>query len=139
MVKEFEEVMIRTFLRKETKTEAKRPPRYAVVLHNDDVNGFGFVVEILRRVFGYGTAKAFWLTFRAHCTGRSVVWTGVFEVAEFKAERLSSCGPDPDRAAAGAPAAGGLRSSGSTDEPAKRETDVPRPSAPDRYSRKANR
>ena len=102
MVKEFEEVMIRTFLRKETKTEARRPPRYAVVLHNDDVNGFGFVVENLRRVFGYGAVKAFWLTFRAHCTGRSVVWAGVFEVAEFKAERLSSCGPDPDRAAAGA-------------------------------------
>ena len=88
------------------------PPRYAVVLHNDDVNGFGFVVENLRRVFGYGAVKAFWLTFRAHCTGRSVVWAGVFEVAEFKAERLSSCGPDPDRAAAGASAGGYARAAG---------------------------
>jgi ATP-dependent Clp protease adaptor protein ClpS len=102
MVREFEEVMIRTFLRQEVKSTAKQPPRYAVVLHNDDANGFGFVVETLRRVFGYGPAKAFWLTLRAHCAGRSVVWVGVFEVAEFKAERLASCGPDPDRVAAGA-------------------------------------
>ena len=107
MVKEFEEVMVRTFLREETRTESRRPPRYAVVLHNDDVNGFGFVVDSLRRVFGYGAAKAFWLTLRAHCTGRSVVWAGVFEVAEFKAERLSSCGPDPARAPRGT-SAGGL-------------------------------
>src|SRR4051812_6140341 len=101
MVKEFEGGMIRTFLRKEIKSTVRRPPRYAVVLHNDDVNGFGFVVETLRRVFGYGPAKAFWMTLRAHCAGRSVVWTGVFEVAEFKAERLSSCGSDPARQAAG--------------------------------------
>jgi ATP-dependent Clp protease adaptor protein ClpS len=102
MVREFEEVMIRTFLRKETQTAARRPPRYAVVLHNDDVNGFGFVVGTLRRVFGYGPAKAFWLTLKAHCAGRSMVWAGVFEVAEFKAERLASSGPDPARQAAGA-------------------------------------
>jgi ATP-dependent Clp protease adaptor protein ClpS len=104
MVKEFEEVVIRTFLRKETTTTTttKRQPHYAVILHNDNLNSFGYVVEVLRRVFGYGTAKAFWLTFRAHCTGRSVVWVGVFEVAEFKAERLASCGPDPERKGAGA-------------------------------------
>ncbi len=94
--------MIRTFLREEARTTPRRPPRYAVVLHNDDLNGFGFVVEALRRVFGYGPARAFWLTLRAHCAGRSVVWVGVFEVAEFKAERITSSGPDPDRAANGA-------------------------------------
>jgi ATP-dependent Clp protease adaptor protein ClpS len=102
MVREFEEVMIRTYLREEAKGTPKAPPKYAVVLHNDDVNGFGFVVDTLRRVFGYGPARAFWLTLRAHCAGRSVVWVGVFEVAEFKAERLASCGPDPDRLVAGA-------------------------------------
>jgi hypothetical protein len=31
-----------------------------------------------------------------------MVWAGVFEVAEFKAERLASSGPDPARQAAGA-------------------------------------
>lgn len=103
MVREFEEVVIPRFLREELARATKRPPRYAVVLHNDDVNGFGFVVDTLRRVFGYGTPKAFWLTLRAHCTGRSVVWVGVFEVAEFKAERLSTFGTDPDRLGAGTP------------------------------------
>ena len=50
MVREFEEVMIRTFLREQAKATPKPPPKYAVVLHNDDINGFGFVVEALRRI-----------------------------------------------------------------------------------------
>ena len=59
-------------------TEAKRQPPYGVVLHNDDINGFEYVVGVLRKVFKYGRLKAFWLTLKAHVTGRSIVWTGQF-------------------------------------------------------------
>jgi ATP-dependent Clp protease adaptor protein ClpS len=75
--------------------EARRQPPYAVVLHNDDLNGFDFVIGVLRKVFNYGWMKAFWLTLKAHLTGQSIVWSGSLEVAELKAARVRSCGPDP--------------------------------------------
>jgi ATP-dependent Clp protease adaptor protein ClpS len=77
------------------RTQAKRQPPYAVVLHNDDVNGFDYVIGVLQKVFHYGFTKAFWLTLKAHISGRSIVWSGSMEVAEFKADQVRSCGPDP--------------------------------------------
>jgi ATP-dependent Clp protease adaptor protein ClpS len=92
-----EEVVVRTVPREQTGTDTKpkRQPPYAVILHNDPVNGFGFVVGVLQKVFGYGTPKALQLTLTAHLRGRSTVWTGALEVAEFKAEQIQACGPDP--------------------------------------------
>ncbi|MCU0978147.1 MAG: ATP-dependent Clp protease adaptor ClpS [Pirellulaceae bacterium] len=80
----------------------KRQPPYAVVLHNDDVNGFDFVVEVLRKVFHYDRLKAELLTLQAHETGRSAIWSGSLEVAELKADQVRSCGPDPRMSALGA-------------------------------------
>jgi ATP-dependent Clp protease adaptor protein ClpS len=90
----------------EEQTDTKRQPPYAVVLHNDDINGFDYVVGVLRKVFNYGGLKAFWLAMKAHVTGRSIVWTGSLEVAELKADQLRSCGPDPNRKQFGAPPLG---------------------------------
>jgi ATP-dependent Clp protease adaptor protein ClpS len=92
----------RTVPEEETRTRTKRQPPYAVVLHNDDVNGFDFVVEVLSKVFGYGSEKAYTLTMEAHSRGRSIVWSGALEVAELKADQIHSCGPDPRTVAAGA-------------------------------------
>jgi ATP-dependent Clp protease adaptor protein ClpS len=79
--------------REETRT--KRQPPYAVVLHNDDLNGFPFVIGVLRKVFHYGFPKAYWLTLKVHFRGRGVIWSGTLEVAELKAEQVRACGPDP--------------------------------------------
>jgi ATP-dependent Clp protease adaptor protein ClpS len=76
-------------------TRVKKQPPYAVVLHNDDINSFDFVIGVLRKVFNYGLPRAFWLTLKAHVSGRSVVWSGSLEVAELKAVQIRSCGPDP--------------------------------------------
>jgi ATP-dependent Clp protease adaptor protein ClpS len=70
-------------------------PPYAVILHIDDINGFDYVVKVLRKVLGYGYSKAFWLTLQAHLKGRCAVWTGSLEIAELRAEQIVSCGPDP--------------------------------------------
>ena len=82
----------------ETETRTKRQPPYAVVLHNDDLNGMDFVVAVLRKVFSFTVEKAVLHTLEAHETGRSVVWVGSLEVAELKADQIHSCGPDPDGA-----------------------------------------
>ncbi len=83
-----------------TSARPKLQPPYAVVLHNDPLNGFPFVTGVLCKVFRYGSGKAFWLALKAHTAGRSIVWTGVLEVAELKAEQIHACGPDPEAPAA---------------------------------------
>jgi ATP-dependent Clp protease adaptor protein ClpS len=84
-----------------TNVRPKRQPPYAVVLHNDPVNGFDFVVGVLMKVFRYGGGKAFWLTLKAHTAGRTIVWTGSMEVAELKVEQIRAAGPDPRKRASG--------------------------------------
>ena len=80
----------------------RRQPPYAVILHNDELNTFGFVMTVLQKVFGYSHEKCFQLMMEAHTSGRSVVWTGSLEVAELKADQIHSCGSDPDAQAGGA-------------------------------------
>lgn len=82
--------------------EPKQQPPHAVVLHNDERNGMDHVVLVLHKVFGYGEAKAVTLMLEAHTTGRAVIWSGMKEHAELKAEQVQSCGPDPLMADQGA-------------------------------------
>ncbi len=70
-------------------------PPYAVVLHNDDVNTFEFVIGVIQKVFRYDFQKAVILTLEAHALGRSIVWSGSLELAELKADQIRSCGADP--------------------------------------------
>ncbi len=84
------------------RTKRKRQPSYAVLLHNDDVNGFEFVVGVLQKVFGYDVAKSFELTTTAHVKGHSIVWSGTLELAELKADQIRSCGADPNQGSNGA-------------------------------------
>jgi ATP-dependent Clp protease adaptor protein ClpS len=90
------EPIVRPTKHRRGQTKAKRQPPYAVVLHNDDVNGKEHVVAALQKVFNYDLLKALGLMLQAHQTGRSIVWTGTLEVAELKADQLRSCGPDPN-------------------------------------------
>jgi len=79
----------------DTETRTRRQPPYAVILHNDDLNGMDFVIGVLRKVFGYTEQKCYELMLEAHFKGRCVVWVGSLEVAELKADQIRSCGPDP--------------------------------------------
>ncbi len=86
----------------DTETKTRRQPPYAVIIHNDDLNSMGFVIEVLMKVFGYTVEKCYQLMIEAHEKGRSVVWIGTLEVAELKADQIHSCGPDPIAKARGA-------------------------------------
>ncbi len=86
----------------EERASPKRQPPYAVVLHNDDLNGFDFVISVLCKILRYDRAKSYRLTLEAHESGQSVVWSGALEVAELKADQIRACGPDPRVRAAGA-------------------------------------
>lgn len=74
----------------ETRDRTRLLPPYNVILLNDDDHSMAFVVEVLRKVFAFAETKAFAAMITAHETGQAVVWTGPKEVAELKAEQMST-------------------------------------------------
>lgn len=67
----------------------KLPP-FHVVLHNDDVNDFGYVVMSLISVTPVREKEAVQITMAAHTRGRCLVLTTHKERAELYRDRLAS-------------------------------------------------
>lgn len=61
---------------------------WQVVVHDDPVNLMGYVTWVLMKVFGYPERKAARMMMEVHMQGRSVVWSGAREKAEFYAQQL---------------------------------------------------
>jgi ATP-dependent Clp protease adaptor protein ClpS len=59
-----------------------------VVVHDDPVNLMGYVTWVLMKIFGYNEQKAALLMLQVHHQGRSIVWSGQREKAEFYAQQL---------------------------------------------------
>jgi ATP-dependent Clp protease adaptor protein ClpS len=68
----------------DAKPRVKEPPRYAVLLHNDDYTTMEFVVEVLQRFFQKSEEQALKLTLEIHTRGRAVAGVFTPEVAEAK-------------------------------------------------------
>jgi ATP-dependent Clp protease adaptor protein ClpS len=71
-------------------THTRRVPPYHVILLNDDHHSMQFVVEVLCKALGCNAERAVEYMLEAHTSGRAVVWTGPKEVAELKAEQIST-------------------------------------------------
>lgn len=82
------DIQVVTKTKPEEQTRARKVPPYNVILENDSFHTFEFVVAVIRKALGYSEEKAFQLTFMAHNSGRSVVWTGPKEVAELKVDQI---------------------------------------------------
>jgi ATP-dependent Clp protease adaptor protein ClpS len=61
-----------------------------VVVHDDPVNLMGYVTYVLMKIFGYDEKKAAILMMQVHKQGRSIVWSGQREKAEFYVQQLQS-------------------------------------------------
>lgn len=59
-----------------------------VVVHDDPVNLMDYVTWVFQKVFGYPEQKAVRLMMEVHTRGRSIVWSGTREKAEFYAQQL---------------------------------------------------
>lgn len=68
--------------------------QYRLVLLNDETHSYGYVVALLREIFGYDEHMAFELTKAVDQEGRAVVYTGPYEHAEFKRDKVLDFGPD---------------------------------------------
>ena len=66
---------------------ARVAPRYRVLLHNDPLTPFDFVIGILRNIFGKGMAEAVRITFEAHTGQIALVGVLALEEAEARNER----------------------------------------------------
>ena len=67
-----------------TRPRVARPPRYKVLLHNDDYTPMEFVVAILEQIFGKGPTEATTIMLAIHNTGLGVAGVYVLDVAETK-------------------------------------------------------
>ena len=73
-----------------TKENTQLDMPWNVVVLDDPVNLMGYVTWVFMKVFGYSESKAATLMMEVHQLGRSVVWTGGREKAEFYTQQLQS-------------------------------------------------
>lgn len=69
-----------------TKPQTELP--WNVVVHNDPVNLMSYVTMVFQRVFGFAREKAEKHMLEVHQRGRSILWSGVREHAEFYVQQL---------------------------------------------------
>jgi ATP-dependent Clp protease adaptor protein ClpS len=83
--------------KKRTRPKDDKPkpqPPYAVIVLNDDLHTFAYVIETLQKVFGFAVEKGFKLAEEIHLRGETIVWSGTRELAELKQEQVRSAGTD---------------------------------------------
>jgi ATP-dependent Clp protease adaptor protein ClpS len=72
-----------------SKPEAARPPRYSVLLLNDDYTPMDFVVDVLMRFFAMNLEKATQVMLHVHTRGRGVCGVFTRDVAESKVAQVN--------------------------------------------------
>ncbi len=70
--------------------ETELEPPYRVLIHNDDVTPFDFVIAVLRAVFELSGRDALAITTRAHVTGLAYVMTLPYEEAKYRVGKAHS-------------------------------------------------
>ena len=81
-----------TVTKTRTKTERKleKPPRYKVLLHNDDYTTREFVVEVLKVVFHKPEPDAVRIMLHVHQNGLGVAGVYTYEVADMKVRTVEA-------------------------------------------------
>ncbi len=73
-----------------SKPELKRPPKYRVIMLNDDYTPMDFVVEVLEKLFDMGRERATRTMLQVHTEGQALCGVFTFEIAEAKVEQVNS-------------------------------------------------
>lgn len=81
-------VMAETTTLTETKTNVEPAPPWNIIVYDDPVNLMGYVTFVLMKIFGYNEKYATTLMLQVHEQGRSIVWSGELEKAEFYTQQL---------------------------------------------------
>jgi ATP-dependent Clp protease adaptor protein ClpS len=70
-------------------------PRFHLILMNDNMHSYEYVIDLLRQEFGLPFGKALALTRAIDANGRGVVFTGTRAEVDLKLERVLAAGPAP--------------------------------------------
>ena len=73
-----------------SKPELKQPPKYRVIMLNDDYTPMDFVVEVLENLFAMGRERATRTMLEVHTEGKAMCGTFTYEIAEAKVEQVNS-------------------------------------------------
>ena len=72
--------------KQDTDVKIKQPPKYVVIFMNDDFTSMDFVVEMLKKYFGYDMMKAINIMMEVHTNGNGIVGVYPKDIAETKVE-----------------------------------------------------
>lgn len=72
------------------KPELKQPPKYQVLMLNDDYTPMDFVIEVLEGLFSMGHERAHDTMLQVHTQGQALCGIFTFEIAEAKVEQTNS-------------------------------------------------
>jgi ATP-dependent Clp protease adaptor protein ClpS len=81
--------------REKEEEKTKRQPPYNVILLNDDDHTYDYVIDMLRKLFGYPVEKGFQMAKEVDTNKRVIVLTTTKEHAELKRDQIHAFGPDP--------------------------------------------
>jgi len=73
-----------------TKERVKHNPMYRVLIHNDDVTTFQFVIDVLVSIFKRESNEAVDIAMEAHKSGVALVVVLPLEVAELRVDQAKS-------------------------------------------------
>ena len=78
----------------ETEEEVTEPPRYRVLLHNDNYTTMEFVVEVLIFVFNKSAEQAARIMLNVHHNGIGICGIFPFHIAESKVDAVQTLARD---------------------------------------------
>ncbi len=70
------------------KEKLDEPPRYRVLLHNDDFTTQDFVVYVLQKIFNHPIEEAIHRMYQVHFEGITIGGVYPYEIAETKANKV---------------------------------------------------
>ncbi|MDC3266722.1 MAG: ATP-dependent Clp protease adapter ClpS [Gammaproteobacteria bacterium] len=73
----------------EARPKLKKPPKYQVVLLNDDYTPMDFVVQILQKIFSMDRSSATRIMLQIHTEGKGICGIYTYEVAETKVAQVT--------------------------------------------------
>ncbi|MSR62100.1 MAG: ATP-dependent Clp protease adaptor ClpS [Planctomycetes bacterium] len=79
-----------TVVESKPRNSTQLAPRWKVIVHDDPVTTFDFVLGVLRRVFAKPPGEARRITREAHDTGSALVDVLALEQAEFRRDQAHS-------------------------------------------------
>lgn len=76
-------------LQEQEEVALQPPPRYQVILNNDDYTPMDFVVEVLQRFFAMDEDKATQVMMAVHYQGKGICGVFTAEIAETKVAQVN--------------------------------------------------